>query len=730
MELGEEILEDKIQLAVLHFQTRNYAKCVALYNEVVGQLTECTRLQLVRVRRHYGLSDAPAVGVLAHPKLVSVLDQRAATYEKLGKLNMARKDAERAVATDPANCKGHLRLAKVCLKEGDTVGAYKVLQKGIYVVERAMTKYKVEVSPKLLAQLKAQYKDLNSALKRQPNAAPVAGKSASVSGKSSSFTGLQKKLDEMLPLKRLASASGPVKRVKRTTDPIDRFPMDVVERIFSRLPFGNVLRCHLVCKDWYAILTSLPRLYEQKFLLKHRITAPEYFQGLRLMKKVLMYLYSKSISQILLWSTYNIVHLNRILENIISDTTLKLRKLHLLNKDLCMELLLNRLEKCKWNYQSLQSVTQLRLGVNSSPIIEACVFLLFPQLVSFDLLMVGKLLRGTNAHLIPAYSDGYNQFSKQAKQVTSHESLERLNAVNHPGLTREHQQVRPNERTFDPSPPFLNIRFPALRELNLTNYDFLNLETNFGKFLADCVHLKELYLENNEEMSLRKLLVVLRLYDVKFTLDKLTMREKQEDRAYSLNEFDSEGFECLSALSHLDLYGTFISNRGLLKLLGIANAKWNLKSLNLGSASHVFFRNDKIISGRDALNFSQILEIVPGLRALSLPELDLDNLSLKLLHQDLVNTVGKDNCQLKKLDLSFCHLIDGIGLMNLVNASYKSDAAKSLTFEELTVDGLSINKETLNLLTKRQLIETIKNDPFKTKWRQYGVNSYMLDLLS
>lgn len=737
MELAEEILGEKIQLAVLHFQNRNFEKCISLYNEIISQLESYGPSYLVKARRHFELSEKPPTGALIHPKLVSVLDQRAASYEKLDKLDLARKDAERMIALDPISLKGYLRLGKLHLKRKDALRAYKVFQKGVYTIERAIQKLHVEVSGKLFKQLKSQYRELNVKLKEEQRKTTIGQPDSQREAltdavRAQSFSSLQRRLDEMLPLKRsMSTSNAKPKKQKKTFDPISRFPHDIIELIFIFLPFRNLLRCHLVSKEWYYTLTSIPKLYKLNFHLKHRITAPEYFQGLRLMKKVLMFLYSKSVDYIQLWSTYNSTHLSRILENVFSDFTIKLSRLDLMNKDLSMEMLLRTLHKVKWDCASLSSVKHVRLGFNSTPIIEAGIFLMFPNLDTLETFNVANLMRGSNSHLLASFcsSPGYKSFTKEAENLTVMASLERFTAVNNPQLTREKQRVMPGERTFDPSPPFLDIRFPALRELKLVSYDFLNLEPMFGKFLSSCVHLKELYLENNEEMSIRKLLMILRLYEPSFKLDKLTIREKFLERAYSLNEFDGAGFSCLSELSHLDLYGNFISSRGLLKLLKIANTECNLQTLNLGSSSHIYFRNDKFITDRESLKFSEIFDIVPGLQNLYLPELDLDNLSLKLLNQEYCKTIGSNARQLKKLDLSFCHLVDGIGLMNLVNAplSQQTLGASALTFAEVILDGLSFNKETLELLKRKKLIEEVRNDPLKTKWRQYGVNSYIIE---
>lgn len=727
MELNEEIISDKIELAVLHFRAKNYFRSLSLYNEIVQTLAGFTSSETMKIRKFHGLSPKPVVGILSHPKLATILDQRAATYEKLENDPKALKDAEKIVTIDPVNCKGYLRMGKLYLKAGKLVDAYKIYQRGVYIIEKAVEKHKIPVPEKLLKSLKEQYRDINRQLKDSKTKKKPPVESLT---KSKSFSpGLQRRLDEMLPLKRTKSLpEQEPKRSRRTKeDPVSRFPREVVEIIFANVPIRSLLKCHLVCKEWYIELTSLPRLYRDQFVLKQQITAAEYFGGLKLMKKVLMFLHSKSIHGVRLSSTFNTTHLGRILENIVGDETLELRDLSIINRDFSFDLLLNKLDKCKWRLSTLAGISQLRLGFNSSVLYPKVLLKILPQLESLVIVTVDKIPNGTNTHLLPKNSDVFS--SLILERVDEYKTLQSLSMINHPGLTKEHQKVRPSERTFNPAPPFIGTKFPSLTKLSIVTYDFADLEVDFGKFLGEVPLLTDLYLENNSELSFKSFLLVVRLNSPSFKLKKLTFREKTQPRACSLSEFEVEDFPCLYHLELLDLYGSSLSCRGLLKILTIANKEWNLSTLNIGNSSHVYFKNDKFTTGHEVLNFSQVFLLVPGIKHLFLNELDLDNLSTKLLHQDLTKITGYDNCQLKKLDLSYCRHIDGIGLMNLVNASYSQPPnAQIMRLEELHLDGLDINKETVNLLMKRELVKTIKYDPFKPKWRQYGVNSMVPEL--
>lgn len=725
MEISEEITTNKISLAGSSFKSKNYSKCLALYDEIISTFSSYTPTQIVKIRRFYNLTATPIVGSLCHPKLATVLDQRAATFEKLGKFDNAFSDASRIMSLDPLDCKGYLRGAKLRRKQNKLLEAYKILQKGAYIIEKAVEKYDISVSESLFLLLRTQYSELNTELKRskaekRPDPVQRAQSTAS--------KGLQRRLDEMIPLKRANTTSNLPKRVKTDLDPVYRLPKEVIETIFLFVPIRALLRCHLVCKSWYHVLTSLPMLYRNVFALKHRVTAPEYYGGLKLMKKVASFLHRRSVGSIKLWSTYNTAQLSRILENILSDETLRLETLELLNRDLSFELLLNKAEKLKWAcLTTLAYVTRLRMGINSSLVYPDLLLKMFPNLESLDVIIIDSVLTSANRHLLPE-TETFHLLLNDATNLQSHSSLKTLLLVNNPALTRDVQKMRPNSRTFNPQPPFLRMHFPNLVKLTLTSFDFTNLEAPFGQFLLRCPLLNHLYMENNAELSLRKFFTVLRLYDPAFKLESFTFREPPQDRPYSLNDIDGDSLSQFHQLRHVDLYGCCLSGRGLVKFLSLANHDWKLKSLNIGNGKFLFFRKDKFVAGHEILEFAQLFKVAPQLEILYMNELDLDDLSMKCFHKDLVNEVGYAEQKLRKLDLSFCYSISGIGVMNLLNLSYSQiTTAHNLILDELILDGLDVSKESVTMITRREVVKTVRHDPLKTKWKQYGVNTLVQD---
>ncbi|OBA19811.1 hypothetical protein METBIDRAFT_44733 [Metschnikowia bicuspidata var. bicuspidata NRRL YB-4993] len=751
MELEEEILSDKINLAVLQFRAKNYGKCASIYAELVLNLLSLEDSRVIKIRRFHGLSDRPPYGKLVHPKLCAILDQRAATFEKLKALRSARQDAEQIITLDPINCKGYLRLGKLHLMANDKVAAYKIYQQGIYVIKKALEKNNFTVPERLWLQLQSLYKEVNGLLKQEraftkseselrvsseaDNLVGLLGLSKNPKNpkRTSRHTpnysrGLQGQLDRMLPLKRAATEPMvPSKRHKPHLDIFEVFPREIIEAVFVNLSFKDVLGAHLVCKFWYDTLVSIPKLYRGNFTLKHRVTASEYLNGLKLMKKVLSFLYSKSLHLLSVWSTYNMQNLGKIIESVISDRSLKLARLHIIDKYLSMGFLLQKLDACKWNYSGLASVQHLRLGINSSLVSETLLFELFPNLQTLEILVVDQIPQKSNMLLLPIASKKYQQLVSTASTLKSQPFLKKLLLVNHPLLKRDHQSSRPGENTFDPRPPFMKLSFCALTELKVTSYDFAGLAVDLQEFLRETHFLTEIYLENNEELSLKKFLLLLALCSPSFRLKKLTLRESHQEGRYDIDEIVSDDLGCLNALSYLDIYGSSITSLGFLKLLTLANKDGHMKHINIGHSSYIQFKNDNFVSGNMVLRFAQVFQIAPGIESLYVPELSLDNLSMRLLQEDFSSFYGKlkNAPKLRNLDLSFCHLIDGIGLMNLFRSS--SSSPELMKLDTLTLDGMHFKPETLQLLQKKGLVQKLLNDPFKKKWKLYGTNSFVLE---
>lgn len=710
MELEEEVVTHKLQLAGRHFQLRNWPQCITLYSELVDSLRERLPEYLLKARQHHGLSAQPVVGVLIHPRLPTALDHRAAVFEKCKRYSDALADAREALCYDPLDPRPYLRQGKIYTALGKPNDAYKVYQRGVALITAAIRDKGVEVPARLWETLRAQYKKLRTELKKEGPAEPKAPAPAPVPIKKSAGAlqtrGLQARLDAMLPLKRppptlAKQPSKQRKPRKNTLNIVERFPPEVIEQIFCNVPLTQRLKCHLVCKAWYTTLTSIPGLYLGYFALRHKVSALEYSQGLKLMRRVALYHPQGLVVSLLVSSTVNVHHLGRIIESVVSDSTLRLQRLHIVNRDLSVEMLVRELARVSYSTANLASIKHLRLGVNGPPGCQHTLLAMFPQAESLDLICVDKVKQHSNANLLPPSS---TEFLRLHATHKTHLLLRRLVLVNNPAL----KGTQPNASgPDDSSPPFLGFSFPNLEELVVASYDLDNKHDLLLLWLQQLSRLKLLFVEDLGNCSMKQMLLC--MDGAQFQLESLTIRENSLSGPWDFAEAASYNLHCLHSLKHLDVYGSLLTGEGLLRLLS-TTCPGQLHSLNIGHCTNIRFRNDSLRRDQ-VIEFGELFVKAPGLSHLYLPELDLDNLLMRLLGE----AAGERH--FAKLDLSFCR-IDGAGLVSLFGAGSKTN--------ELVLHGLNFNPRTLAHLSQREYVAQIANDQFRTKWRQYGENSWVI----
>ncbi|KAK6460159.1 hypothetical protein DFJ63DRAFT_263314 [Scheffersomyces coipomensis] len=737
-----ELLEEKLELAVLYFKTSNYPKALKVYDELIKLLSNLSIAKVKQIRQEKGFPESPIIGTCVHPSLTSLLDQRAATYEKLDRLNKALFDAEQITKIDPISCKGYLRVGKVLRCMNKEVEAYKAYQTGIYIIEQAARKHGIKVSEKLLIQLKSQYSTLNQKLRSQRlSKTPSTGSNNSSTG-GSQETPLNSQLNKMIPLKRNSSQSTSSQKVKvskpsKAFDPFLYLPLEVIEVIFQQLPIHLILKCHLVSKTWYFCLTNIPSLYNDRFILKPRITVGEFTQGMKLMKSIVHKSYSQQIKNLRLRSVINAVQLKKVIELIIQEPNFSIQNLDLFDTNLNFHLILNRLSKLSWRLNNLKSLQEMKLGLSGSIRYENILLKLFPKLKNLHLVIIDPELNSASNDLIPIQDKRFKQLVETANnELVEFESLQSLVTINHPQLLKSNNKMRVSMNSFNPYPLFLDKGFPNLTELSIASFDFLNRLPLLGEFLIKTTKLTKIILENNVNFKLLDFLQLLKNYNPSFTLTKLVFREEKLNSATNLNEFSLNDLSQLSTLQYLDLYGSSLSTRGLLLFLKICNRSKSLDTLLIGLSGHIYFRTDTFHMGpnHNTLSLSRLIKVVPNLAKLYLNELDIDNLTLKTFNQDLEREIGYQACKLKVLDISFCTKIEGIGLIDLFNATSTNlkrlkrgdQSVECLKLDELIIDGIEINPSTLKLLTDFKFVKVIKNDANKRKWKSFGINSLVI----
>ncbi|KAI9835418.1 MAG: hypothetical protein M1819_002336 [Sarea resinae] len=142
---------------------------------------------------------------LAEDSQVLVLDNRAATHEKLDDLTAALRDARRMIQLEKACINGYLRVGKILLNMEKPEVALNVYQYGLRNVPSDDPHYEL---------LRAMERKVASRLKP-----------------------------------------------KNAKDPLSMLPLELAELIMKELDFKNIVRCLRVSKGWNMLLSSLPSLW-------------------------------------------------------------------------------------------------------------------------------------------------------------------------------------------------------------------------------------------------------------------------------------------------------------------------------------------------------------------------------------------------------------------------------------------------------------------------------------
>lgn len=702
MDYDPTLVNDKIELATLYFKTNEYKKALAIYNDLINCLTKLPPKIIKQIRVERKLLEIPIVGPSIHPQLGSIVDQRAATYEKLDLLEKALKDGQLLLKLDPLGCKGYLRQGKILLLLGRELEAYKVYQAGIYMIEKVKKQSKIFPSPSLYQKLCDQYKILNHRLKQKST---------------------KSKSDTSIPAKRIKlQTNRESKIIKTQVSLFEKLPLELISLIFSQLSSKQILNCHLVCREWYNSLTMVPELYE-RFHCKYKVDLNEFKFGISLMKRIHSNSHSKEIKSLKIFETPTLVHLTKIVDSIISEPGFPIKSLDLYDRFLNFQLILNRFSKFNWRLNNFQNLQSLKLGITSSLIHEDLIFRLFKKLKVLQIISYNSELSGKYNDLVPNKDRQFKKFKTESTGLL--DSLEVLILVNNQKLVQADIQIQPSLATYNPYPLYLDRNFPNLTNLTIVSFDFVNRLPEFGEFLLKTTQLSQLTLENNYNFAMLDMFQLLKNYNPQFKLKMFTFRNRIVESPLNLNEFTIRDLTQLQNLSSLDLNGNSLTIKGCKRLLQIVNKNDQLKCLYLGESNSLKFPVDSFHRHKQVLRLGDILHIVPKLSQLHLNDLELDNFTMKQFFLDL--KLLQYPCQLKVLDLSFCTKLTGLGLLELMDATrYDKNGEKILKLDHLIIDGVEISKETLLLLKNRGYVNTISNNVNLKRWKQFGKTSWII----
>ncbi|EPS43197.1 hypothetical protein H072_2815 [Dactylellina haptotyla CBS 200.50] len=145
------------------------------------------------------------------PILMTLLDSRAALYDKTDQLKLALKDAKRMMEHEKANPKGYLRAGKILHRMDKSTMAVEIYKLGIK---------HIEPSDPHLPRLKEM---IEKALEKQNKALKAAR--------------------------------------KKIYDPMQVLPLELLEMVLEYLPFSNIVAMQRVSKTWQNVISSNARFW-------------------------------------------------------------------------------------------------------------------------------------------------------------------------------------------------------------------------------------------------------------------------------------------------------------------------------------------------------------------------------------------------------------------------------------------------------------------------------------
>lgn len=701
-ELEQHIDQDIKRLARL-FKTPNAAAQTLHHaDRLVHRLKSLNPQRLANIRKYYGLKALPDSIENIHPRLPDVLDIRAAIYLKLDKWDRAQDDASMMVLQAPSNCKGYLRLGRVHMKLGDNAKAVKVLTAGCRKMQQLIAE-NVKISDKLFVQLRGLLREARVGTKNVHPTKLEYGNLSSISPVS-------------------ALDVGSKKRAKVVLDIMQILPTDIIEVIFRYLPGSLLLKCHLVSKLWYQTLTSLPSLYDDNLQVKRGVTADQFMDGLRLLLRILSKCQSGPFRHLRLGKTAGLGHLQTILEGVFKKSR-NLQTLAIFDHNFSAELLLLCCDNIGWNVGALSRVEHAYFAFDSFISQENAILSLLSSLKSLEIyVMSNQLKRNQRAWTLLQNNERIKSRCVEFSRTSKFASLESLLLVNHTDFSHVKDRITPGPLSYMIDPPFLHIHLPRLTKLTLVSYDVTKVEASFADFLRRCCSLKYLFVEKVQGISVEWCTRFFLQGNPEFSLQDLTIREIPGIPVFDFPAHSTTQLSCLHHLELLDVYSSSITAVGLMRLVECFNASGRLNKLNIGNTQHINFQGDSFSSRHTLIQFTQLFVLAPALDQLFLPCTNIDTRTLVTLHSAISQRVP-DRRFLSVLDLSFCN-ISGYDLVTFFKGtSLVNDAV--ITTQELRLLGINLADPGLENHLKQHYVKTLKIDPFRKKWEELNVNSWV-----
>lgn len=694
--MEDTVIDKALDLGTTYFRNESYEKAKELFRKALDLARSYDEKELIVLRERQGLArytvpEPDKHCKVYHPMYVRLLDNLAATYEKLNDLKRALKCAQTMVDADPYNLKCYIRLGKILQKQCKDKEAYNVYVQGLRKAREVHERFSWQVSKRLVDIAQQQKKNVKTRL--DPGEKLQSEK--------------KRLIDPIEERKQHVkkSRTGTPEVVVPTRSPNDllyMIPPELYPIIFDGFTAKELFRVTLVCKSWRKSLLAFPQLF-RKFLLNSCsyqqliaccnfmlrlykvLEQPSRAGSLETFKFSPKYAKEELKSVEAIFSKLSNFHFERLILSVPNCTTSHLAKLMRSNTDICRGL------------KELSLVLSFRAG-------KPCEIEMLSQCRNLRRL---EVLVDSSVVPVDSGLQRSTSFIEPRMLPTWAENLESFS------LTCDQGRVR--------GFPFLTLvtHFPAnqLSRLSITGVTFSS-EVNQFDWLANFDHLREIWFENNKGASLMVFMRVLRDYPLSRKLEKLTFREDCISGRTDLEETSDSYFyrDNLQHLREVDLMGSSISGLGISRLLSYLQPN-NIRIFNLGDCPFIKLQRTQSSTDCCVLSPYHFLISVPYLESFLLPQLGaLNDDTMKLFTEEVSNLEN-----LKNLDLSLNPSITGVSLFEFLTALKET---RSAPLEYLNIDGCpSISHITVKLLENKSLVQKVDCIFERETWRRFGVNS-------
>lgn len=707
---GVDPVDSAISLATTYFKNGQYIDAKKLFIKTLWLIKSYSKEDIMERRRQEGLiveliPDTP----LVHPRLVKILDNVAACYDKLGELDKSLTISDKMLKKEPFNLKCYIRRGKVLQKLRRDQDAYENYKMGLHKVKRASKDYKVRVSQKLIDIIVNQKNLVKQRLSRDsvipdPITTPTSSKRRFIDPIK------EHQNQEESERKRLKVDKIEVTPVTiPVADFIGTLPLEVLPLILHQVTVKDLIHLCQVSRTYKRIVMKNYTYWFKNFKLTQmttklfgqfqefirKLNSRSSFQEIPRFDSIQLSSKMASEESKLLPKFFTLLQhcqANKMILSVPSCATSNIVRCMVPDDKFCT------------NIQELSITASLR----SDKEYEINLLNRFQRLTKLELIF--------DSAVVPI-RDSFNNNNNNIQSINENWCPD----LKHIRVICDSKKIK----NFPTRSIFLvpDTKYDKLTKLCICGVTLCS-DTQDFKWLMKFPSLKELWLENNHNGKLSNLLNLLKTQNV-FTdgsLESLVFRENMMYPRIDLEAIPMMTryrYRCnLMNLKTLDLMGTSISGSGLHRLVSALSPQ-KLKSINIGDSPYVQLQQSSNDYNPNVFSPFDFFREFDNIEELFLPQLtSLNDQSLHILSLQ----VG-DLYNLKKLDLSLNTTLTGVSLYEFVSKLY--EIRNSIPLDWLVVDGCSsISHITINSIKARGYVNRIDCVYEREVWRQFGVNSF------